>query len=169
MTTLRYNLDIAVLFLIIIVAILLRFESITQPFTDTYCWREASTAMMARNFFRGNWNILYPEVDWVGTRPFMFPGREYRTDDVLGCAFVQHHRTRGLGRKGHRSYRWGMERHCVVWFNGSYHRSKSRAVRSGDFSNSSRRNCNRSKFFTRRRYDIPSNHDVMAIGCISIF
>src|SRR5262249_44056868 len=40
-------------------------------------WRQASTAMMAQNFFRGNWNIFYPEVSWTGHLPG-YQGREFQ-------------------------------------------------------------------------------------------
>src|SRR5215471_12398938 len=68
----------ALIFLILLVGAALRLEHVTQPFVDKFSWREASTAMMAQNFFRGQWNILYPEVDWGGPGP-NYQGREFQT------------------------------------------------------------------------------------------
>jgi hypothetical protein len=68
-------------------------EHITQPFIDKFSWREASTAMMAQNFYRGHWNILYPEVDWGGPGP-NYQGREFQLVTyiaaILYSAFGQH-------------------------------------------------------------------------------
>ena len=36
---------------IVLIAAFLQIEHITQPLTDVFNWREASTAMMAQNFF----------------------------------------------------------------------------------------------------------------------
>src|SRR5216683_4805537 len=67
----------ALIFLILLVGAGLRLEHITQPFIDKFSWREASTAMMAQNFYRGQWNIFYPEVDWGGPGP-NYQGREFQ-------------------------------------------------------------------------------------------
>ena len=56
----------------------LRFEYLDQPFTDEYSWRETSTAMMARNFYQGNDNIFFPQLDWGGPGP-NYQGREFQT------------------------------------------------------------------------------------------
>ncbi|MDN4175953.1 hypothetical protein QWY28_23615, partial [Nocardioides sp. SOB77] len=42
---------------------------------DAFSWREASTAMMADNFFLRSWNIFFPEVSWTGPDP-SYQGRE---------------------------------------------------------------------------------------------
>ncbi len=68
----------ALIVLILLVGAGLRLEHVTQPFADKFSWREASTAMMAQNFYRGQWNILYPEVDWGGPGP-NYQGREFQT------------------------------------------------------------------------------------------
>jgi hypothetical protein len=81
------------LLLVILVGALLRFENINQPFVDKFSWRETSTAMMAQNFYRGHWNILYPEVDWGGPGP-NYQGREFQTVTyiaaILYIPFGQH-------------------------------------------------------------------------------
>lgn len=63
---------------ILVVAAVLRFNHINQPFTDYISWRQTSTAMMAENFYRRNWNIFYPEVSWDGPGP-SYNGREFQT------------------------------------------------------------------------------------------
>ena len=87
------NFTIVALILFILLGALLRFEHITQPFIDKFSWREASTAMMAQNFYRGQWNIFYPEVDWGGPGP-NYQGREFQTVTyiaaVLYKVFGQH-------------------------------------------------------------------------------
>ena len=50
------------LVVILVVAAVLRFNHINQPFIDFASWRETSTVMMADNYYRRNWNIFYPEV-----------------------------------------------------------------------------------------------------------
>ena len=89
------------IFGIIIVAAVLRLNYITQPFTDYISWRQSSTAMMAENFYRTNWNIFYPEVNWSGPGP-SYQGREFQTITyiaalcytVLGQHDWCHHRDR---------------------------------------------------------------------------
>jgi hypothetical protein len=78
---------------ILALAFLLRVVDVTQPLTDTYAWREASTAMMADNLARNGWNPFWPEVSWTGDQPG-YQGREFQTltifaaliDSVFGWA-----------------------------------------------------------------------------------
>jgi hypothetical protein len=63
---------------ILAVAAILRLNHINQPFVDYISWRQASTAMMADNFYRTNWNIFYPAVNWHGPEP-SYQGREFQT------------------------------------------------------------------------------------------
>src|SRR5262252_3201540 len=74
--------------LIILVGALLRTEHVTQPFVDKFSWREASTAMMAQNFYRGQWNIFYPEVDWGGPGP-NYQGREFQIVTYLAAVLYK--------------------------------------------------------------------------------
>ncbi len=62
----------------------LRLNNISQPFIDIFSWRQSSVAMMADNFYRGNWNILYPEVSWAGPGP-TYQGREFQTITYLAA------------------------------------------------------------------------------------
>ncbi len=61
---------------VLLVALGLRLIGFSQPLVDVFSWRQASTAMIAKNFFRGDWNILFPQVDWTGPGP-NYQGREF--------------------------------------------------------------------------------------------
>jgi Dolichyl-phosphate-mannose-protein mannosyltransferase len=69
---------------ILIVAAILRFNHINQPFIDSNSWRQASTAMMADNYYRRNWNIFYPEISWNGPDP-SYNGREFQTVSYIAA------------------------------------------------------------------------------------
>ncbi len=72
------------LMLILIGGLLMRLQNITQPFVDVFSWRQTSTAMMAENFFKVDWNILYPQVSWNGPGPG-YQGREFQTVSYLAA------------------------------------------------------------------------------------
>jgi uncharacterized membrane protein YuzA (DUF378 family) len=78
MKTYNSKLSSYILASILVAAAVLRFNHINQPFTDYINWRQASTAMMADNFYRRNWNIFYPEISWDGPGP-SYNGREFQT------------------------------------------------------------------------------------------
>ena len=65
------------LVVILFIGAVLRFMHINQPLIDAFFWREASTAMMADNFYNRSWNIFYPEVSWGGPGP-NYQGREFQ-------------------------------------------------------------------------------------------
>src|SRR6266446_3775449 len=69
---------------ILVIGALLRFNNITQPFTDAFTWRQASTGMMASNFYHRSWNIFYPEVSWTGPSPG-YQGREFQTVSYIAA------------------------------------------------------------------------------------
>lgn len=87
-STVTRNCRILVLVTIFVVAILMRIDNINQPFIDKYGWRQSSTAMMADNFYRGNWNIFYPEVSWGGPGP-NYQGREFQTVTYIAALFYK--------------------------------------------------------------------------------
>jgi hypothetical protein len=78
MKTRNFHIKVYLLIAILVVAATLRLNHITQPFIDIFSWRQSSTAMMAENFYRKNWNIFYPEVNWTGAGP-NYQGREFQT------------------------------------------------------------------------------------------
>lgn len=73
-----------ILVLILILASLLRLNNLGQPFVDVFSWRQASTAMMAENYYRTSWNIFFPEVNWSGPGPG-YQGREFQTVTYLSA------------------------------------------------------------------------------------
>src|SRR5262252_7473219 len=84
--TAKATFSIFSLLLIFMIGALFRLEYITEPFVDKFSWRETSTAMMAQNFYRGQWNILYPEVNWGGQGP-NYQGREFQTVTYIAAIF----------------------------------------------------------------------------------
>ena len=88
-TTRRFYLVVPVL----VIAAIFRLNHVTQPFIDAFSWRQASTAMMANNYYHSNWNIFLPEVNWGGIGP-SYQGREFQTVSyiaaLLYCIFGQH-------------------------------------------------------------------------------
>ena len=69
---------------ILVLGAVLRFNNITQPLIDNFNWRQASTAMMASNFYHKSWNIFYPEVSWTGPSPG-YQGREFQTVSYIAA------------------------------------------------------------------------------------
>ncbi|SFJ13018.1 Dolichyl-phosphate-mannose-protein mannosyltransferase [Celeribacter neptunius] len=63
-------------FAILAFALYLRLPYMTQPLVDVFSWREASTAMIAENYWQHGWNIFLPEVNWSGPGP-SYQGREF--------------------------------------------------------------------------------------------
>ncbi len=92
-TSAKSNLSQYILIGILVVAAILRFNHINQPIIDAFSWRQSSTAMMADNFFKTNWNIFFPEVNWGGAGP-NYQGREFQTVSYLAAllynVFGQH-------------------------------------------------------------------------------
>ena len=72
--------------LIVLVAAVLRLKDLDQPLNDVFSWREASTAMMADNFWQHSWNIFYPEVSWTGPGP-SYQGREFQVVSYITALF----------------------------------------------------------------------------------
>jgi hypothetical protein len=70
--------------LVIMFAAVLRLSEAFQPYTDVFSWRQASTAMMADNFYRESWNIFFPAVNWNGPEP-AYTGREFQTVSYLAA------------------------------------------------------------------------------------
>ncbi|MGB3293264.1 MAG: glycosyltransferase family 39 protein [Phormidesmis sp.] len=73
-----------ILIAILALAAVLRLSHINQPYVDVFSWRQTSTAMMADNYYRTNWNIFFPEVSWGGAGP-NYQGREFQTVSYLSA------------------------------------------------------------------------------------
>src|SRR5262249_67594 len=54
---------------VLLLAALLRFQDVNQPYVDYLAWREATTASIADAFATGNWNILLPQIRSGGPGP----------------------------------------------------------------------------------------------------
>jgi hypothetical protein len=80
----RLNTSFCFLLIILVIAAFLRLNHINQPFTDAFSWRQSSTAMIADNYYRTNWNIFYPEVNWTGPGP-NYQGREFQTVSYIAA------------------------------------------------------------------------------------
>ena len=61
----------AVFLLLLTGGVALRCASVWRPidYTTTSPWRESDLGMIARNFWRGEMNILYPQIDWRRDTP----------------------------------------------------------------------------------------------------
>ncbi len=63
--------EIAVLVAVIFLGVSLRLIKISQPFIDAWSWRQSETAMVADNFYRHGFNILYPQISWAGSSGYI--------------------------------------------------------------------------------------------------
>jgi 4-amino-4-deoxy-L-arabinose transferase-like glycosyltransferase len=61
--------ELAALGGVLTVGIGIRLVQISQPFVDRWSSRQADVAMIARNFHRHGFNLLYPQIDWAGSWP----------------------------------------------------------------------------------------------------
>lgn len=50
----------------LVVGLALRLLYLSSPYLDAHGWRQVDTAAIARNFYEGSLNPLYPRVDWGG-------------------------------------------------------------------------------------------------------
>ncbi len=73
------------MFVVTLIAGAWRFWKINQPLSDMYSWRQASTAMMAQNFYLYDFNPFFPAVSWVGPQPG-YQGREFQTTTLLAAS-----------------------------------------------------------------------------------
>lgn len=49
-------------------AVILRMINIFSPVSGWHSWRQADTGSIARNFYENGFNILYPQINWGGSR-----------------------------------------------------------------------------------------------------
>jgi hypothetical protein len=82
MKALKFRSSTYLLILILAIGAILRLNNINQPFTDYIDWRQADVAIIADNFYGGNWNILYPETSWNG------PGKNYLGMEFQTISYV---------------------------------------------------------------------------------
>src|SRR5881394_2540712 len=52
-----------------ILAVVLRFILLDQPYIDRWSWRQSDVAAIARNFANNGFPFAYPQIDWAGSAP----------------------------------------------------------------------------------------------------
>ncbi|MFH2021149.1 MAG: glycosyltransferase family 39 protein [archaeon] len=57
------------LLIILTLALILRLYHLTYPYLDHHSWRQTQTATIARNFYLHGFNIIKPEIDYLGNEP----------------------------------------------------------------------------------------------------
>jgi 4-amino-4-deoxy-L-arabinose transferase-like glycosyltransferase len=55
--------------LVAVLAVLVRLLAIDEGLLGKHGWRQADTAMMARNYYQNGFNFFYPQIDWAGSHP----------------------------------------------------------------------------------------------------
>lgn len=58
--------EIILLLAAIFLGVVVTLVNISQPFVDAWSWRQTDMAVIAENFYRHSFNILYPEINWAG-------------------------------------------------------------------------------------------------------
>ena len=61
--------DIPWLVMLLGLGVSCRLVQISQPFIDAWSWRQADVAMIAENFYRHGFRLLYPQINWAGNGP----------------------------------------------------------------------------------------------------
>src|SRR5262245_2136887 len=61
--------ELLLLFAILVCAIGIRLIAISQPYVDAWSWRQADVAMIAENFYRHDFALFYPQINWAGNAP----------------------------------------------------------------------------------------------------
>ena len=76
--------------LFVFLGFLARAATTKSPLLDHHGWRQADTAAIARSFFREDFNIAHPQVDWRGSSPtgYVATGLELHAWLVAALAFL---------------------------------------------------------------------------------
>jgi hypothetical protein len=74
----------ALLFAILLCGVGVRLVRIGEPFVDAWSWRQSDVAMIAENFFRHGYRLLYPQVNWAGHAPG-YVGTEFQLVPFLAA------------------------------------------------------------------------------------
>jgi hypothetical protein len=69
--------------LLLAVGLGIRLVGISQPFVDEWSWRQSDMAMIAENFYRQGFHVLYPEINWAG--PTGYVGTEFPLVPLLAA------------------------------------------------------------------------------------
>ena len=54
---------------VLFLGVSIRLIKISQPFIDGWSWRQSDVAMIAENFYRHGFHLLYPQINWAGSAP----------------------------------------------------------------------------------------------------
>jgi 4-amino-4-deoxy-L-arabinose transferase-like glycosyltransferase len=54
---------------LVLTGMAVRLVMITQPYVDYWSWRQSDVAMIAENFYRQGFQILWPQINWAGPEP----------------------------------------------------------------------------------------------------
>src|SRR5262249_6045476 len=57
------------LYVILLLALVLRSYHFAYPAWDYHNWRQTITLMIARDFARHDFSLLHPQVAWIGKQP----------------------------------------------------------------------------------------------------
>jgi 4-amino-4-deoxy-L-arabinose transferase-like glycosyltransferase len=69
---------------VLLVSIALRLIHITEPFVDSWSWKQLTNAMVARNYYLHGYHFFYPQIDWAG--PYAgYIGTEFPTVPFLAA------------------------------------------------------------------------------------
>ena len=69
--SIRLSKELTVVWIIVLFgfSIFIRLINITQPFVDSWSWKQSTIAMIARNFYLHGYAMMYPQIDWSGPFP----------------------------------------------------------------------------------------------------
>jgi len=56
-------------YVIILIALLIRLFHVSFTVIGWHSWRQSDTAAITKNFYENGYNILYPQIDWRGNTP----------------------------------------------------------------------------------------------------
>ena len=54
---------------LMLLSVALRLIRITEPFLDSWSWKQLTNAMVSRNFYLHGYHFFFPQVDWAGPYP----------------------------------------------------------------------------------------------------
>jgi len=63
------NIRVGLLVILLFFGVGLRCVYITQPYIDAWSWRQSDVAIIAENFYRYGYQLLYPQITWAGEVP----------------------------------------------------------------------------------------------------
>src|SRR3989339_816933 len=71
------NKSLYLLLSIFLLSIIIHLKGINSPLLDFHSWRQTQTAMIARNYYRNDFNFFNPKLDWYGQESNKRAGTEF--------------------------------------------------------------------------------------------